>query len=143
MLKNYLKVALRNIKRHPGYSFINITGLAVFIACLGLFGLASFMTEQRTKEIGVRKVLGASVPGVIVLLTKEFSKWVIIANVFAWPFAYYAMNKWLNNYSYRVPIFWWIFLAAGAAALIIASLTVSYQAVKAARANPADALRYE
>ncbi|MDH5468073.1 MAG: ABC transporter permease, partial [Candidatus Aminicenantes bacterium] len=119
------------------------TFLAVFIACLGLFGLASFMTEQRTKEIGVRKVLGASVPGVIVLLTKEFSKWVIIANVFAWPVAYYAMNKWLSNYSYRVPIFWWIFLAAGAVALIVASLTVSYQAVKAARANPADALRYE
>ena len=119
------------------------TFLAVFIACLGLFGLASFMTEQRTKEIGVRKVLGASVPGIIVLLTKEFSKWVVIANVFAWPVAYYSMSKWLNNYSYRVPIFWWIFLAAGAAALITASLTVSYQAVKAARANPADALRYE
>lgn len=119
------------------------TFLAIFIACLGLFGLASFMTEQRTKEIGVRKVLGASVPGIIVLLTKEFSKWVIIANVIAWPIAYFAMNKWLNNYSYRVPIFWWIFVAAGAAALAIASLTVSYQAVKAARANPVDALRYE
>jgi len=77
------------------------------------------------------------------LLTKEFSKWVIIANVIAWPVAYIAMNKWLNNYSYRIPIFWWIFIAAGAAALAIASLTVSYQAIKVARANPVDALRYE
>ena len=119
------------------------TFLAIFIACLGLFGLASFMAEQRTKEIGIRKVLGASVPGIIVLLTKEFSKWVIMANIFAWPIAYYAMTKWLNNYSYRVPIFWWIFIAAGVAALIIASFTVSYQAVKAARANPVDSLRYE
>jgi putative ABC transport system permease protein len=119
------------------------TFLAIFIACLGLFGLASFMAEQRTKEIGVRKVLGASVPGIIVLLTKEFSKWVIIANVIAWPIAYFAMSKWLNNYSYRVPIFWWIFIVAGVAALAIASLTVSYQAVKAARANPVDSLRYE
>ena len=101
------------------------------------------MAEQRTKEIGIRKVLGASVPGIIVLLTKEFSKWVIMANIFAWPIAYYAMTKWLNNYSYRVPIFWWIFIAAGVAALIIASFTVSYQAVKAARANPVDSLRYE
>ena len=119
------------------------TFLAVFIACLGLFGLASFMAEQRTKEIGIRKVLGASIPGIIMLLTKEFSKWIIIANFVAWPVAYFAMNKWLNNYSYRIPIFWWIFLAAGAAALAIASLTVSYQAVKAARANPVDSLRYE
>jgi predicted permease len=130
-------------ERYVGRISNYFTFLAIFIACLGLFGLASFMAEQRTKEIGIRKVLGASVPGIIVLLTKEFSKWVIIANVIAWPVAYIAMNKWLNNYSYRIPIFWWIFIAAGAAALAIASLTVSYQAIKVARANPVDALRYE
>ena len=119
------------------------TILASFIACLGLFGLASFITEQRTKEIGVRKILGASVPGITILLTNQFSKWVLLANLLSWPLAYFAMNKWLGNYAYRIPVSWWIFPLAGAAALIIAFLTVSYQAVKAARANPADALHYE
>ena len=119
------------------------TILALFIACLGLFGLASFITEQRTKEIGVRKVLGATVPGITVLLTSQFSKWVLLANLLSWPLAYFAMNKWLSNYAYRIPLSWWIFPLAGAAALLIAFLTVSYQAVTAARANPADALHYE
>ncbi len=119
------------------------TILAMFIACLGLFGLTSFITEQRTKEIGVRRVLGASVPGITMLLTNQFSKWVILANLLSWPLAYFAMHKWLNNYAYRIPLSWWIFPLAGAAALIIAFLTVSFQAVRAARANPADALHYE
>ena len=116
---------------------------AIFVSCLGLFGLASFTSEQRTKEIGVRKVLGASVSGIIILLSKEFTKWVIIANLFAWPAAWYGMNKWLQNFAYRIDIGLLTFLLAGALALIIALLTVTYQAIRAATANPVEALRYE
>ena len=117
--------------------------LAIFIACLGLFGLASSASEQRTKEIGIRKVLGATVPDVFFLLSKDFTKWVIVANVIAWPIAYYAMSKWLQNYAYRINTGLWTFLLAGASALFIALLTVSYQAIKASLANPVEALRYE
>lgn len=119
------------------------TMLAIFVACIGLFSLASFTTEQRTKEIGIRKVLGASVPGIVFMLSKEFLKWVVIATVIAWPIAYYAMNKWLQNYAYRIEISPWLFVLAGLIALIIALLTVSFQAVKAAGANPVESLRYE
>jgi putative ABC transport system permease protein len=136
---NNMYIYERYVARISGY----FTILAVFIACLGLFGLASFMAEQRTKEIGVRKVLGASEPSIVALLTKEFTKWVLIATLIAWPAAYYAMSKWLNNYEYRIPLFWWIFAAAGLAGLVISFLTVSYQAIRAARANPVDALKYE
>ena len=117
--------------------------LAVFIACLGLFGLASFATEQRTKEIGIRKILGASVSGIVLLLSKEFTKLVLVSNLIAWPVAYYAMNRWLQDFAYRIPIGVGTFLLAGVLALIIALLTVSFQAVKAATANPVKALRYE
>jgi putative ABC transport system permease protein len=117
--------------------------LAIFISCLGLFGLASFMAEQRTKEIGIRKVLGATVSNIILLLSKEFSKWVLWANVIAWPVAYYAMNRWLQSYAYHINITFWSFLLATGLALIIALLTVCYQATRAALANPADSLRYE
>jgi putative ABC transport system permease protein len=117
--------------------------LAIFISCLGLFGLASFMAEQRTKEIGIRKVLGATVSNILVLLSKEFAKWVLVANVIAWPVAYYMMNKWLQGYAYRIKIAVWSFVLAAALALAIALFTVSYQAIRAATANPADALRYE
>jgi putative ABC transport system permease protein len=116
---------------------------AVFIACLGLFGLASFTAEQRTKEIGIRKVLGASVTGIVALLTKEFTRWVLIANVVAWPIAYFAVSRWLQNFAYRTSIEPWIFLVAGMLAMIIALITVSYQSIKAAVANPVDSLRYE
>ena len=112
--------------------------LAMIIACLGLFGLASFTAEQRTKEIGVRKVLGASAPGIVVLLSKEFAKWVLIANVLAWPAAYFVMRNWLQEFAYRTNIAWWLFLAAGAGALFVALLTVSFQAVRAARSDPVD-----
>lgn len=118
-------------------------GIAIIISCLGLFGLTLITAEKRTKEIGIRKVLGASVPGIIYMLSKEFLKWVVIANVIAWPVAYYAMNKWLRNFVYKIDISWWIFVLAGLLALVIALLTVSFQAVKAARANPVEALRYE
>jgi putative ABC transport system permease protein len=117
--------------------------LAIFISCLGLFGLASYMAEQRTKEIGIRKVLGATVTNILLLLSKEFAKWVLIANIIAWPVAYFAMNKWLQGYAYRINIAVWSFVLAAALALAIALFTVSYQAVRAATANPADALRYE
>jgi putative ABC transport system permease protein len=117
--------------------------LAIFIACLGLLGLAAFITEQRTKEIGIRKVLGASVPEVIALLSAQFAKWVLIANVIAWPLAYYVMNNWLKNFAYRTDISFWVFVASGGLALIVALLTVSSHAIKAATANPVESLRYE
>lgn len=117
--------------------------LAVVIACLGLYGLAAFSAEQRTKEIGIRKVLGASVKNLVGLLSKEFLRLVIIANIIAWPLAWYAMNQWLQNFAYRINIAWWVFVLAGGLALLIALLTVAYQAIKAAVANPVKSLRYE
>lgn len=117
--------------------------LAVFIACLGLFGLAAYTTEQRTKEIGVRKVLGASVKGLVALLTQDFVKLVVLAFLLAGPIAYVAMEYWLQAFAYRTDVGMSPFLLAGGAALGVALLTVSYQAIKAARANPVDSLRYE
>jgi len=117
--------------------------LAIFIGCLGLFGMASFAAEQRTKEIGIRKVLGASVPGVIALLSKDFTKLVVLGFVIAAPVAYMAMRRWLDDFAYRIELGAGVFLLAGAVALLIAWLTVSYQAIKAALTNPVDSLRYE
>jgi putative ABC transport system permease protein len=117
--------------------------LAIFIACLGLLGLAAFVTERRTKEIGIRKVLGASVAEIVALLSKEFVKWVLVANVVAWPLAYYIMANWLQNFAYRTDMNLWIFVGSGILALVIALATVSTQAIKAATANPVEALRYE
>jgi len=122
---------------------LGFAALAIMLSCLGLFGLAVFSTEQRTKEIGIRKVLGASVAGIVGLISSEFAKLVLVANVVAWPVAYYAMNQWLQDFAYRIEIGWWIFALAGGLALIIALLTVSSQALKAALANPVEALRYE
>ena len=119
------------------------SGLAVFLACLGLFGLISFSAEQRTKEIGIRKTLGASVIHIVLLLSRDFVKLVILANVIAWPVAYYAIATWLQRFVYRVDPGAGIFMLGGALALLIALATVSFQAVKAALANPVDALRYE
>jgi ABC-type antimicrobial peptide transport system permease subunit len=117
--------------------------LAVFISCLGLFGLASFVAEQRTKEIGVRKVLGASVYNLWRLLSKEFVMLVMISLFIATPLAYYFMHHWLQDYQYRTELSWWIFAVAGGAALVITLLTVSFQAIKAAIANPVKSLRAE
>lgn len=117
--------------------------LAIFISCLGLFGLASYTAEQRKKEIGVRKVQGATVSSIIVLLSQEFAKWVLIANVIAWPVAYFAMDKWLQSFAFRTKLSLNIFIASGVVALIIALLTVGYQAIKAAIQNPVKVLRYE
>ncbi len=113
MLKNYLKIAYRNILRSKKYAFLNITGLAVglaaclltvFVAGLGIFGLASYSVEQRTKEIGIRKVLGSSSLGIVSLLTKSYTRWVLAANLIAWPAAYYAANHWLQGFAYRTSI---------------------------------------
>jgi putative ABC transport system permease protein len=117
--------------------------LAVFVACLGLFGLASFMAEKRTKEIGIRKVLGASVVQVTRLLCKEFFVLVLVANVIAWPAAYFIMRKWLQSYAYRADLGFFVFIGAMLLALLVAILSVGFQAVRAARSNPADSLRYE
>ena len=117
--------------------------LAVFVACLGLFGLASYSVEQRTKEIGIRKVLGASGREIVLLLSKEFSKWVIAANIIAWPLAYYIMDRWLGNFAYRIGLKWDIFIFSGIMTAVIALITVSYHSIKAANSNPANALKYE
>ena len=117
--------------------------LAIYVACLGLFGLAAYTAEQKTKEIGIRKVLGASTFNIYLLLSRDFLKWVAAANILAWPVAYYAMNRWLQSFAFRASIGWEIFLLSAGMALVISLLTVSYQSVKAATANPVDSLRYE
>jgi len=126
-----------------GKTFTAFAALAIIIASLGLFGLASYVTTQRTKEIGIRKVLGASIPGIILLLNREFLVKVLIANLIAWPAAYFAMSKWLQNFAYRASIALWWFVASAVLALVISVLTVSYQTISAARTNPVDSLRYE
>jgi len=123
--------------------FSYFTVLAIFISCLGVFGLVSFMAEHRTKEIGIRKALGASISNIVMLLSREFLLLVILANIIAWPLAYFVLSQWLQDFAYRTDIAWWLFPLAGAAALFVTILTVSFQAIKAAQANPVDSLRYE
>jgi len=123
--------------------FFNFAILAIFISCLGLLGLASYSTLQRTKEIGIRKVLGASVSGITSLLSKDFIKLVLIALVIASPLAWFGMHKWLQGFAYRINIGFWVFILAGLLAILIAVLTVSFQAIKAAVANPVKSLRSE
>jgi len=117
--------------------------LTIFVACLGLFGLVTYTAEQRTKEIGIRKVLGASVTQVTQMLSKDFLKLVLIASVIAFPVAWWAMNKWLQSFAYRIHISLWVFVTAAVTALLIALATVSFQAIKAAIANPVKSLRTE
>ncbi|MDP8268594.1 MAG: ABC transporter permease, partial [Candidatus Tenebribacter davisii] len=126
-----------------GRVFTYFSILCIFIACLGLFGLASYTAEQRTKEISVRKVMGASVSNIVFILSKEFSIWVILANIIAWPIAFYALSKWLQNFAFAIDQSILTYILAGLTALIIALLTVSFRAIKAAQTNPADALKYE
>jgi putative ABC transport system permease protein len=123
--------------------FVSMVILGILIACLGLLGLATFSAQQRVKEIGVRKVLGASVPHVVALLSKDFLKLVIIALILSVPIAWYAMNEWLKDFAYRINIEWWTFLVAAIIAMTIAFLTISTQAIKAAIANPVKNLRTE
>ena len=117
--------------------------LAILIACLGLYGLTAFMIEGKIKDIGVHKVFGASISKIVFWLLKKYVWWIIIANAIAWPFAYYGMSKWLQNFAYRIDMTVWPFLWAGLLALVIALLTVSWQSLQAATANPVEALRYE
>jgi len=175
MLKNYFKIAWRNLLRSKSFSIINISGLAIGMASamlillwaineisydrfytktdriykmynrdnLGLFGRATYMAENRIKEIGVRKVLGASAVNIAFLLSKDFLKLIIISVLIASPVAYITMSKWLSNYQYRTEIQWWIFFSAGLLAIFIALVAVSSQAIKAALSNPVKSLRTE
>ena len=117
--------------------------LAILISCLGLFGLATFVAAQRTKEIGVRKVLGASVTDIVTMFSGNFLKLVGIAILVAFPIAWWAMNHWLQNFAYKINIEWWMFAVAGIVTIFIALLTVSYQSIKAALSNPVKSLRTE
>jgi putative ABC transport system permease protein len=123
--------------------FSTFAGLGIFVACLGLVGLASFLAEKRTKEIGVRKVLGATVPGILGLLAREFVMGIAVANLIAWPVAWFVVRRWLGGFAYRAASSVWTLLAAGGLALVMAMLSVAWRSVRAARANPVDSLRYE
>ncbi len=126
-----------------GSAFKFFTFLAVFIASMGLFGLTSYTIIQRKKEIGIRKVNGATIGQILTLLNKDFVKWVVLAFLVAVPISWYAMNKWLEGFAYKTALSWWVFVLAGVAALVIALLTVSWQSFQAAVANPVDSLRDE
>jgi putative ABC transport system permease protein len=129
--------------QRTGRLFIAFAVFAIFIACLGLFGLVTYAAEQRVKEIGVRKVLGAGVTELVGMISKDFIKLVLIAFVIAFPVAWWMMNKWLEGFAYRIDISWWVFAFAGVLTIAIAMMTVSMQAVKAALTNPITSLRSE
>ncbi len=130
-------------EQRQGRVFVAFAGIAIAVACLGLFGLASFTVERRRKEIGIRKVLGASVTSVTAHLSKDFLKLVLVAILIASPLAWWSMNKWLQDFAYRIDIQWWMFAAAGLGAVAIAFLTVGFQSMRAALANPVKSLRSE
>ncbi len=132
-------------EERTGKLFIYFSVIAIFIACLGLFGLSSFTAEQRTKEIGIRKTMGASVGSVVLMLSRQYTRWVLVANILAWPVAFYFLSKWLENFAYRIEVLgkWWIFPLAAIISLFIAILTVLYQSIKAASSNPVNSLKYE
>jgi putative ABC transport system permease protein len=143
---SFLNEDFNNIYRteqRVGRIFISFAVFAIFIACLGLFGLATYAAEQRTKEIGIRKVLGASVTNVAGMLSRDFLKLVLIAALFAFPLSWWAMHKWLEDFAFRIDIGWWVFVLAGVVALLIALVTVSFQAIRAAVSNPVKSLRTE
>lgn len=137
--------ALYRIEARQAKMFAVLAMFAIFVATLGFFGLASFTTERRIKEIGIRKVMGASVSDIVLLLTSDFTRLVLLANVLAWPAAYYFMRDWLNRFVYQAPFAdWaWLFVASGAAALAVAWITIALQSGRAATARPVMALRYE
>jgi putative ABC transport system permease protein len=126
-----------------GQFFIAFSLLAVLLACLGLFGLASFLAERHRKEIGVRKTFGASSLNILLWLGKDFTLLVLAGNLIAWPLAWFAMQRWLSNFAYKIELHWWIFAVALAFSLIITFATVAWQSLKASRQNPVDSLRYE
>ena len=133
-----IRIALKAIRTN-----LLRTILTIFIAALGLLGLSAFMAQKRTREVGIRKVMGCSVNGIVYLFMREFTKWIIISNLVAWPIAWFGMTKWLQNFQYRIDITPWIFVLAFALSLAIALVTVSWQSIRAATINPADSLRYE
>ena len=126
-----------------GRIILNFAILAIIVACMGLLGISVYSAQRRTKEIGIRKVLGASDLSIMRILTKRFLILILIANLIAWPLAHYATSRWLQNFAYRIEISWEVFALSTIVALVIALLTVSYQAIRAARANPVETLRYE
>lgn len=126
-----------------GTVFGIFTCLSILVACLGLLGLSIYTAERRIKEIGIRKVLGATVSGIVTMLSKEFLKLVVIGAVIAFPLAWWAMNKWLQDFAFRIDMEWWVFTGAGITALVIALITVSFQAIKSAISNPVKSLRAE
>jgi putative ABC transport system permease protein len=135
--------AIYRSEQRMGTIAIAFTSLAIIIACLGLFGLAAYAAEQRTKEIGVRKVLGASVSTIVTMISKDFIKLVLMSIIIATPIAWWAMQKWLQSFAYRQNIQWWVIAVAGFAAIIIAFITISFQSIKAALTNPVLSLRSE
>jgi len=135
--------ALYGAEVRTGKVFTSFSALAIVIACLGLFGLAAFTIRQRVKEIGIRKVLGASTGNITVMLSKEFLQLILIAALISYPLTWYAMNKWLQDFAYRINIQWWVFALAGCIALMVAAITISFQSIKAALANPVTSLRSE
>jgi putative ABC transport system permease protein len=130
-------------EQRTGKLFVTFAVFAIFIACLGLFGLITYAAEQRTREIGIRKVLGAGVSQIVAMLSKEYLGLVSIAMLIGFPVAWWAMQRWLESFAYRIQIHWWIFMVAGLTTLVIAVITVGLQAVKAAVANPATSLKTE
>jgi ABC-type antimicrobial peptide transport system permease subunit len=130
-------------EQQMGKLFNVFSVVSIIVSCLGLFGLATFATQKRLKEIGVRRVLGASAAGIVAMLAKDFVKLVAVALLVAFPVAWWAMNRWLDSYVYRIDVSWWMFALAGVMALLIAFLTISYQSVKAALTNPVESLRSE
>ena len=158
MLKIFFKTTIRNLWKNKSYSFLNIFGLAIgivcklsrvfallaiVISCLGLFDLAAYTAKRRTKEIGIRKVLSASVSGITGLLIKDFLQLVLLSAIIAFPLAWWMMHNWLQDYAYRITINWWVFVVAGVLALLIAFITISFQTIKAAVENPVKSLRAE
>jgi len=150
-MQNNLKIALRSFRNNKFYSILNLSGLVVgmattlsiFIACLGLLGLIGYTIEQRTKEIGIRKVLGASVTSIVGLLAKDYLKLVLLAFFIAIPFSWYFMTDWLNDFAYRIELEWWMFGMAGLVAVLIAFATIGVQSMKAALVNPVESLKTE
>jgi putative ABC transport system permease protein len=134
---------LHQAERRMSRLFVVFSGLAIAIACLGLFGLAAHMAERRTKEIGIRKILGASTPALYVCLSRDLLKWVALANVFAWPIAFTVMQIWLRNFAFRISIGWWVFPLGAGLALVVAAMTVGSQTLRAVRHDPVASLRYE
>jgi putative ABC transport system permease protein len=130
-------------EQRVGKVALTFSFLAIIIACLGLFGLATYIAEQRTKEIGIRKVLGATVTNIVGMLSKDFIKLVLISFAFATPIAWWFMNKWLQDFASRIDLSWWIFALTGITALLIALVTLSFQAIRAAISNPVKSLRTE